>query len=222
MALARLRSMIKTRLLPDLFERAAVLFLFSYFLVRMTPRYYALLSWGWANFGNFHIIFGAAFLIVSEALAVCIMTFRPLGQPMSGRPLDWILGFSGAAVPLLVHPAAAAGPFWITEPVMITGLVLQIFAKIALWTSFGVVPARRRLRTDGPYSFVRHPIYLGYSLTHMGFLIGYPSTYNAALYASVLLIDVSRLLREEQFFSSNPAYLAYSKRVRYRMIPGIF
>ena len=40
---------------------------------------------------------------------------------------------------------------------------------MALGRSFGVAPANRGIVVRGPYSFVRHPIYTGYLITHTGF-----------------------------------------------------
>lgn len=208
----------------DASERALVLILFIFFLLRIAPRYRELLpASAWPDAAQIRVSLGAALLLISEGLAVCFVLIRPWGRPISGRPLDWILGFAGVAVPLLAHPATAVKALvWISEPVMLGGLLLQIAAKLTLARSFGVVPAIRAVKAGGPYRFVRHPMYLGYSLTHAGFLVGYPSAYNASLYASALLIDISRLLREEEILSGSPAYLTYSGRVRYRLLPKIF
>ena len=73
---------------------------------------------------------------------------------------------------------------------MLLGLLVQIAAKLALWRSFGVVPANRGVKTRGPYRLLRHPMYAGYTLTHIGFLIGFPSLSNTLLYASVLALNV--------------------------------
>ncbi len=84
------------------------------------------------------------------------------------------------------------------------------------------MPANRGVKTRGLYRVVRHPIYAGYTLTHIGFLLGFPSLQNAALYAAVFAIEVMRLLREEAVLKRDPAYVDYAARVRYRLLPGVF
>jgi protein-S-isoprenylcysteine O-methyltransferase Ste14 len=105
---------------------------------------------------------------------------------------------------------------------MLAGLAMQIAGKLALWRSFGLVPANRGVRTRGPYRFLRHPIYAGYTLIHIGFLLGFPSLPNALLYATLFAVEVVRLLREEAVLNRDPDYRAYAARVRYRLLPGVF
>ena len=84
------------------------------------------------------------------------------------------------------------------------------------------MPANRGVKTRGLYRVVRHPIYAGYTLTHIGFLLGFPSPQNALLYAGIFAIEVTRLMREEAVLNRDPAYVDYVARVRYRLLPGVF
>ena len=113
-------------------------------------------------------------------------------------------------------------PSQIATALMFAGMIIQISAKAALWRSYGLVPANRGVKTGGPYRFVRHPIYAGYTLTHIGFLLGFPSLQNFVLYLTVFFIEVARLLREELILNQDPLYRDYATRVRYRMIWGLF
>ena len=61
-----------------------------------------------------------------------------------------------------------------TAMVSALGLALVIVGKMALGRSFGLVPANRGVVVRGPYTLVRHPIYTGYLITHVAFLIGAP------------------------------------------------
>ena len=105
---------------------------------------------------------------------------------------------------------------------MFAGMMFQISAKVALWRSYGLIPANRGVKTGGPYRFVRHPMYFGYTLTHIGFLLGFPSLQNFLLYVSTFLIEVARLLREERILNQDSVYRDYATRVHYRLIPGVF
>lgn len=54
------------------------------------------------------------------------------------------------------------------------GLLLVLWALGTLGRSFGIAPADRGLVKDGPYRFVRHPMYLGEPDLLAGAVIGDP------------------------------------------------
>src|SRR5262249_28420672 len=166
----------------------------------------------------------AALLVISESLGVFLILTRRFAKTVSKHPLDWALSLVAVNAPLLVAPAAASTliPTEIATTLMFAGMILQISAKIALWRSYGLIPANRGIKTKGPYRFVRHPMYAGYTLTHIGFLLGFPSLQNFLLYLTTFLIEVARLMREELILTKDPLYREYTSRVRYRLFPGIF
>src|SRR5260370_34994067 len=143
---------------------------------------------------------------------------------VSTDPLDWALSLIAVNAPLLAAPAAASTfmPSQIATSLMLTGMIIQISAKVVLWRSYGLVPANPGIKTGGPYRFVRHPMYAGYSLTHIGFLLGFPSLHNSLLYLVAFLIEIARLIREERILSKDLLYRKYATRVRYRLLPGVF
>ena len=81
---------------------------------------------------------------------------------------------------------------------------------------------RHTLVTTGVYALVRHPMYAGYFVAHIGFLLAFPSLWNLAVYAGGLLVQVARLLREEHLLNTSEKYRAFCQRVRYRLVPGVF
>jgi protein-S-isoprenylcysteine O-methyltransferase Ste14 len=92
---------------------------------------------------------------------------------------------------------------------------------LSLGRSFGIVPANRGVRTGGPYRFVRHPAYSGYVLTGAGYLLENPSIRNACLFAVVTLAQAVRIVEEERTLAGDPAYRAYARRVRSRVVPYV-
>jgi hypothetical protein len=79
---------------------------------------------------------------------------QPLGRPIRieveircvhGHPQL----FCYLAVPV---PATGGLPSLTGTLLMLTGLLIQIWAKAALWRSFGVVPAIHPVKTGGPYA----------------------------------------------------------------------
>jgi len=212
----------------DLAERAAVLALFLWFAKRMLPQFQLLL---FLQMEHPELILQvvttnieALLLVASELLGVYLILTRRSAASLSRRPFDWAISFIGVSASFFVVPAAPSNLIspYVASGVMVAGMLLQISAKAALWRSFGVVPANRGVKTRGPYRIVRHPMYAGYTLTHIGFLLGFPLLQNALLYATVLLIEIVRLMREEAILRQDPAYREYAARVRYRLVPGLF
>jgi len=223
-----LSALVSKDLVLDVIERAVVLILFLYFANRMLPRFADLISAELAYPELFLLAaltnLDAALLVISEALGVFLILTRRSATIVSTRPLDWVLSFMAVNAPLLAAPAAPSTfiPSQIATALMFAGMVIQISAKAALWRSYGLVPANRGVKAGGPYRFVRHPMYAGYTLTHIGFLLGFPSLRNFVLYLTVFFIEVARLLREELILNQDPFYRDYATRVRYRMIWGLF
>lgn len=167
---------------------------------------------------------GVALMFVSELLAFVLIIIRPLSSTLSLRPLDWLFGVAGTIAPLLVTPAPVAPllPEAVCFAVIIAGIYVQITAKIALGRSFGIIAANRGVKIGGPYRFIRHPMYAGYTITHIGFLLTMPSLRNALFYAVALTFQVVRILREERVLNEAQEYREMATRVRYRLLPGVF
>ena len=197
----------------DLAERILVALLYGYFAFRMlaTPS------------AKFNIV--TLVLLVSESLPVIFIVSRLKARALSGNPMDWLLGTLGASLPLLASRHAAHSalvPLQVCVVIMLTGLWIEISAKLALGRRFGIVAANRGIEISGPYRFVRHPMYVGYTIVHIGFLMAFPSLWNATLYSTELLIQLARLLREERLLKQDAGYREYASRVPYRVLPMIF
>lgn len=102
------------------------------------------------------------------------------------------------------------------------GLLWQIYAKCSLRAAFGLLPAHRGIVTRGAYRVVRHPIYLGYFVADIGFLLVNFGPRNCALYLGLFTLLAVRILQEERLLSGDGEYCAYRDKVRYRVVPGVF
>ena len=115
----------------------------------------------------------------------------------------------------LIHPGIAS-------ILMLFGIFLQLHAKITLGRCFGLIPSHRGLKLRGPYRLIRHPMYAGYLLSHIGILCMSPTLWNFCVYAVCYSLQIPRLLAEERILSRDPSYVNYSSTVRYRLFPGVF
>jgi protein-S-isoprenylcysteine O-methyltransferase Ste14 len=163
-------------------------------------------------------------LLFSELLPILLILLRKPSATLSDRPLDWFFGLAGTTAVLLITPATVDPLIWrpVCFAIIIIGMFTQISAKIALGLSFGIVAANRGVRVGGPYRFVRHPMYAGYTATHVGLLLAMPSIINTLLYAGALGLQIVRIQREERILCLDPAYKEFAARVRYRLLPLIY
>lgn len=127
-----------------------------------------------------------------------------------------LIAWASALLPLAlrIHDETLVG-----QVITGLGLLLVLWAMITLGRSFGIAPADRGLVKDGPYRFVRHPMYLGELISLAGAVIGAPSTWNVALMIVLLLSLLLRIRWEEQTVFN---YSSYAGRVRWRLIPHVW
>jgi protein-S-isoprenylcysteine O-methyltransferase Ste14 len=102
------------------------------------------------------------------------------------------------------------------------GLTIVIGGKLSLGRSFGLMPANRGVVSRGLYRLVRHPIYTGYLITHVGFLAANPTMWNIAMLVGADLALLWRAVCEEQTLQQDEAYRSYQQAVRWRVLPGVF
>ncbi|HOO51445.1 MAG TPA: isoprenylcysteine carboxylmethyltransferase family protein, partial [Alphaproteobacteria bacterium] len=88
-----------------------------------------------------------------------------------------------------------------------------------------------RIQTDrghvvcdsGPYRIVRHPGYAGNILPLLGIVLALDSVWTLIPATVALIITVIRTALEDQTLQEElPGYQEYTRRVHYRLIPGIY
>lgn len=79
------------------------------------------------------------------------------------------------------------------------------------------------LITTGPYRWIRHPGYLGATISIGAGAISLGSWWSLAPMVPVLALILRRTIIEDRFLHENLAgYGDYASRVRYRLVPGIW
>ena len=121
-------------------------------------------------------------------------------------------------------------PLWVQA----LGAALIVLCMVLVWQTFRFnsfaapqvrVQADRdhRVSTDGPYRFVRHPMYASALLMFIGtpLLLG---SWWGLLFVPIGVIGIGvRAVGEERMLRRElPGYDDYARRVRFRMIPGLW
>ena len=162
-------------------------------------------------------------MLVGEGLVVIFTCLRRPAQVVDRRSVARLVTTISMLSPLLVRPSSS--PPFMSEAAATTmaalGLAIVLGGKMSLRTSFGLLPANRGIMVGGMYRFVRHPIYMGYLISHVPFLAAHPSSWNLM----VLMIGdaalIVRAIYEEQTLSRDPQYVRYCESVKWRLVPGI-
>jgi protein-S-isoprenylcysteine O-methyltransferase Ste14 len=196
---------------PDWAERLLVLALYGLLVARLLGKYLA-------DGGIVNLL-----LLPSEGIVVVFLLVRRPAATISRRPADWLLALAATISPMLVNTGIGEPLIPITAAafLLIMGLVVQVWAKLTLGRSLGLVPAHRGLKLSGPYRYVRHPMYAGYLLSHLAYLLVNPTWWNLAVYGLCYGLQFPRLLTEERLLRRDPGYRAYESAVRSRLIPGV-
>jgi protein-S-isoprenylcysteine O-methyltransferase Ste14 len=198
--------------LADLVSRAVVVCLFTMMAVRFGVDF---LKTGRVT---------GLLLVVSEMLVVILTVMRRSAATVDRSMWARVLTTVSMLGPSLLKPATVIAllPQVVTVGISAVGLGIVIAGKVTLGRSFGLMPANRGIVSSGVYRLVRHPIYLGYLVTHAAYLAAMPSSWNVV---ALLIADAALLARavcEEKTLARDPRYRDYQQVVRWRVCPGLF
>jgi protein-S-isoprenylcysteine O-methyltransferase Ste14 len=77
--------------------------------------------------------------------------------------------------------------------------------------------------TWGPYRFVRHPMYVGAILMHVGTPLVWGSLAASWISGAIILLFVWRTALEDRTLQRElPGYGEYAARTRFRLVPGLW
>ena len=107
--------------------------------------------------------------------------------------------------------------------ILVTLSAFFSFASLlALGTLFGFRPALRGLATRGPYALVRHPMYLSYLISDIGYNLQESNFGTVALVVVGWASLIYRIRAEERILSQGREWRAYVRSVPYRLLPGVW
>ncbi len=185
---------------------AAIFFLATAYLIRQ-----------YSETGQLSIILNIIFYGLS---VVCALIRRP-AKDLDRSLFSWLFTFAGIALPMLLIPNAT-NELLIGHLLQMGGIGISIVGLVSLNKSFGLVAANRGIISNGLYRFVRHPLYISYELTIIGFIINNLSIYNLVIACIHLAFQLQRIKYEENLLGKDPQYREYAKQTRWRLFPFVY
>lgn len=191
---------------------------------------------GWA----FIAVFSASTTIIGVYLALkdpALLERRVRAGPAAEtRPAQKIIiSLAFAIFPLLLIVSVLDHRFgWshVPVPVSVLGnalvaLGLMIDLRVFRENSYGASTVKKmegqRVIATGPYALVRHPMYVGALIMILGMPPALGSWWGLIPALACVPILMLRTLDEERMLRDElEGYEAYSRRVRYRLVPGLW
>lgn len=164
---------------------------------------------------------------VSQWMFLTLLTVLPLFRHRPVAKSTALLPRLAALVTVCIAPLCvllerAPPDLWCNLAAVVAGVSASIFGA---WTlsflgrSFSVMPEARRLVTTGPYSIVRHPLYLFELLGVVGILLQVRSLPGLSLLALIVALQMARARWEEAVLDrAIPEFAAYRRQVPF-LIP---
>ena len=134
-------------------------------------------------------------------------------------------------IPLRVFPAGIARLLAVSGLIIyLVGIVFVLWARRTLGKYWGISTSRQvklledhQLIQDGPYAFVRHPMYSGWWAAMLGLTLLYPFWAVFLIFLFSVISFFGRARREEAALSERfgEAWLNYKKRTKF-IIPFLY
>lgn len=193
----------------------------------------------WQAWVYLSIFTGASLLITLDLMKrdPALLERRMSGGPTAEKqPVQKIimlftsLGF----IALLVVPAVDYRFGWSAVPlgVVMLGdllvalgfyLISRVYRENTYTSATIEVAQDQMVISTGPYAIVRHPMYASASLYLLGTPLALGSYLGLVPLAALIPFLIWRLVDEERFLARNlPGYIAYQKRIRYRIVPYVW
>lgn len=181
------------------------------------------LAWDW----HFISALGARVsLLAFLALLIFFHSIRsrPVNKARGWGPrISALLGLTLGNLLLLLDRSTASPIIdLVSTSLLIAGNYLCVVVLLHLGRSISIMAEARRLVTSGPYSVVRHPLYLAEEVATIGIFLQFLSWQAALVLAVHFVFQIRRMLNEERVLAETfPEYRAYAQRTA-RLIPGVW
>jgi protein-S-isoprenylcysteine O-methyltransferase Ste14 len=102
--------------------------------------------------------------------------------------------------------------------------LFYLVSKVNTYAAANIrVEQGQKVISSGVYALVRHPMYFGALFLFAGTPVALGSWWALLLFPVLIPILVARILNEEKLLARDlPGYVEYMRKVRYRLIPGVW
>ena len=166
----------------------------------------------------------ASLIFLTLVIAVVFFRLRPVSSASGFEPRFTALAGTFLLMSLGVLPASETPPVLVTLlglSCIVVGSLLSVYVLSWLGRSFSIMAEARKLITGGPYSIVRHPLYVTEGIAILGMVLLHWSLLAALLGLIQTALQLRRIHNEEKILrEAFPEYAAYAKRTP-RLVPAI-
>lgn len=165
-------------------------------------------------------------IITSLSLFVAIFFARRLPIARAEGALPQIVAILATNLELTIAllPKQPLSPSWnaVASIVLLAGTGGMIYVLRHLGRNFSILPQARGLVTRGPYSRIRHPLYLAETIATLGVTFSYRQPWAALIVVATFPLQLVRMGYEEDVLTrAFPEYAGYMKRT-WRLVPGVY
>jgi protein-S-isoprenylcysteine O-methyltransferase Ste14 len=163
-------------------------------------------------------------LFIFTAIVLALVRRRPHAKASGLKPRFLAIFGTGMIFTLLLFPRQEMTSFLstISLSMILTGKILAVFSLLSLGKSFSVMAEARQLITRGPYTFIRHPLYLAEEISIIGIFLQYRTWLTGLIVMVHFTIQLGRIHYEEMILSQSiPEYHSYRSRTA-KLLPHIF
>lgn len=156
----------------------------------------------------------ASLAFVMLVVGMTIVRHRPVRNADGIEPRISALLGTGLSLAIVALPRVEIGaPLQVTALILIAiGWFLSTYVLLWLGRAFSIMAQARRLVTSGPYSIVRHPLYVCEQIAVVGIALNHLSVEAALLVIVQWLFQLRRMANEEKVLrAAFPEYDAYAK-----------
>lgn len=166
----------------------------------------------------------AAAVFLGLQIMLFVIRRLPVGKAEGWRPRILAVFGANAAIIFLALPRVELSPLLnvVSSVLIIGGSVGAVIVASRLGRAFSVLPQARSLVTEGPYRFVRHPLYVAEQVATFGIMWQFQQPWALMVALLSLAAQFPRMHYEEQILAQTfPSYRAYAERTA-RLIPGVY
>lgn len=150
-----------------------------------------------------------------------ILRFR---QQIAGNLKSILISLPSFVVAGLSFRLSPSGAIWAVAPTVLflVGVSVAMVSFLFLGRNFAILPAVRSIVTCGPYTWVRHPAYLGELLMVAACCWAIGQWYALLLLMALVAMIVLRIHAEESVLAEKLSYQHYSSHIKWRLLPFIW